>query len=140
MPKPRYHGHLKRFFPLAAVAMLLWWRWRPFRVEVEGESMTPTLEPEHWLVAVRVRRVHLGMLVVVEHPERPGYEMVKRIAGVPGDRVRDRTLGSDEYWVVGDNEDASTDSRQFGTVSMDAIRGRVLVQYWPTIRFKADEI
>jgi nickel-type superoxide dismutase maturation protease len=138
MPKPRYHGHLKRFFPLAAAAMLLWWRWRPFRVEVEGESMTPTLEPGDWLVAIRARELRAEMLVVVEHPERPGSEMVKRLVGVPGGRMRDRRLGPDEYWVVGDNEDASTDSRQFGTVSMDAIRGRVLVRYWPIIRFKAD--
>jgi nickel-type superoxide dismutase maturation protease len=133
----RYHGHLKRFFPLAGVAMLLWWRWRPFRIEVEGESMTPTLEPGDWLVAIRVRQVRPGMLVVVEHPERPGYEMVKRVAAAPGDRIGDRTLGPDEYWVTGDNEEASTDSRRFGTVSSASICGQVLFRYLPTIRLTA---
>jgi nickel-type superoxide dismutase maturation protease len=131
MPKPRYHGHLKRFFPLAAVAILLWWRWRPFRVEVEGESMSPSLEPGDWLVAIRVHAIRPGMLVVVEHPGRPNYEMVKRVAAVPGDRIGDRALGPDEYWILGDNEEASTDSRQFGSLSIRAIRGRVAVRYWP---------
>jgi nickel-type superoxide dismutase maturation protease len=131
MPKPRYHGHLKRFFPFVVLAMLAWWRWRPFRIEVEGESMSPTLEPGDWLVAIRLRSIDRDMLVVVEHPERPGYEMVKRVAGVPGDRIEDRTLGPGEYWVIGDNEDASTDSRHFGPVSSASIRGQVVVRYWP---------
>jgi nickel-type superoxide dismutase maturation protease len=134
MREQRYHGHLKRFFPLAAAAMLVWWRWRPFRVEVEGESMAPTLEPGDYLVAVRPRRVRRGSLVVVEHPQRAGYEMVKRVAALPGERVEDRILGTDEYWVIGDKEDGSTDSRTFGAVPAGAIRGRVVLRYWPTPR------
>jgi nickel-type superoxide dismutase maturation protease len=134
MREQRYHGHLKRFLPLAAAAMLVWWRWRPFRVEVEGESMAPTLEPGDYLVAVRPRRVRRGALVVVEHPQRAGYEMVKRVAALPGERVEDRILGTDEYWVIGDKEDGSTDSRTFGAVPADAIRGRVVLRYWPTPR------
>jgi mitochondrial inner membrane protease subunit 1 len=134
MPKPRYHGHLEGFFPLAAVAMLIWWRWRPFRVEVEGESMTPTLEPGDWLVAIRVRDVRVGMLVVVEHPDRPGYGMVKRVAATPGEQFGDRILGPDDYWVVGDNPDASTDSRHFGPVCSEAIGGRAAIRYWPIRR------
>jgi nickel-type superoxide dismutase maturation protease len=134
MREQRYHGHLKRFFPLAAAAMLVWWRWRPFRVEVEGESMAPTLEPGDYLVAVRPRRVRRGSLVVVEHPQCAGYEMVKRVAALPGERVEDRILGTDEYWVIGDKEDGSTDSRTFGAVPAGAIRGRVVLRYWPTPR------
>jgi nickel-type superoxide dismutase maturation protease len=113
------------------VAMLVWWRWRPFRVEVEGDSMAPTLRPGEYLVAVRSHRVVGGSLVVVEHPGRPGYEMVKRVAATPGERVADRVLGPDEYWVVGDNEDGSTDSRTFGPLSAEALRGRVVFRYWP---------
>src|SRR6266508_4095241 len=131
MREQRYHGHLKRFFPFAAVAMLVWWRWRPFRVEVEGESMAPTLEPGDYLVAARSRRFRRGSLVVVEHPDRPGYEMVKRVVATPGERVEDRILGTDEYWVIGDNEDRSTDSRTFGPVPSDSIKGRVLIRYGP---------
>jgi len=97
MRDQRYHGHLKRFFPLVAAAMLVWWRWRPFRVEVEGESMSPTLQPGDWLIAIRTRSVRSGALVVVEHPHRPGYEMVKRVAAVPGERIADGLLGPNEY-------------------------------------------
>ena len=71
---------------------------------------------------------------MVEHPGRPGFEMVKRIVGVPGD-VRDgRTLGADEWWIEGDFEPASTDSRQFGPVTMDELKAKVLVIYWPKER------
>ena len=59
-------------------------------------------------------------------PGDPGYEMVKRIVGMPGDSVGDRTLGDDEYWVEGDHEAASTDSRQFGPVRGEHLKARVL--------------
>jgi nickel-type superoxide dismutase maturation protease len=132
MRNQRYHGVLKGFFPFVAVAMLAWWRWRPFRVEVEGESMMPALNPGDWLLAIRALEIRPGMLVVVEHPQRPGFEMVKRVAATPGERVGDRTLRPDEYWVVGDNAEGSTDSRAFGPISSGAIKGLVVVRYWPT--------
>jgi nickel-type superoxide dismutase maturation protease len=131
MRNQRYHGRLKGFFPLVAAAMLVWWRWRPFRVEVDGESMAPTLKPGDYLVAVRSHGVRRGSIVVVEHPSRPGYEMVKRVGAMPGEWVPDRMLGPDEYWITGDNPDGSTDSRTFGPVSIEAIRGRVMFRYWP---------
>jgi nickel-type superoxide dismutase maturation protease len=134
MRNQRYHGRLKGFFPLVAAAMLVWWRWRPFRVEVDGESMAPTLKPGDYLVAVRSAGVRRGLLVVVEHPDRPGYEMVKRVAAVPNERVDDRVLGPNEYWIRGDNPDGSTDSRTFGPVSAEAILGRVVFRYWPVRR------
>ncbi|SRR6266536_460027 len=134
MREQRYHGHLKRFFPFAAVAMLVWWRWRPFRVEVEGESMAPTLKPGDYMLAVRSRSISRGAIVVVEHPRRSGYEVIKRVAAIPGERVEDRTLGPDEYWVTGDKEEGSTDSRTFGPVDWRAIRGRAVLCFWPTDR------
>jgi nickel-type superoxide dismutase maturation protease len=125
---------MKGFFPLAVAATLVWWRWRPFRVEVEGESMSPTLEPGDYLIAVRSRSVRRGSLVVVEHPDRPGYEIVKRVAAVPGERVDDRVLGPNEYWITGDNLDGSTDSRTFGPIGREAISGQILLRYWPLRR------
>jgi nickel-type superoxide dismutase maturation protease len=132
--RERYHGLSKGLFPGLVAGALLWWIWRPFRVAVEGTSMSPTLEPGEWLVAVKARSIRPGALVVIEHPARPGYEMVKRVAAFPGDRPSDRALGPDEYWVIGDNEDASTDSRSFGPLGRDAIRGRVVLRYWPARR------
>src|SRR6266542_4635146 len=117
MRDQRYHGHLKRLFPFAAVAMLVWWRWRPFRVEVEGESMAPTLKPGDYMLAVRSRSIRRGALVVVEHPQRPGYEMIKRVAAIPGERVEDRTLGPDEYWVTGEDRKSTRLNSSHGSIS-----------------------
>ena len=66
--------------------------------------MAPTLAPGDWALVATPSSYARGDVVVVEHPGRPGFEMVKRIVGVPGD-VRDgRTLGADEWWVEGDFE------------------------------------
>lgn len=46
-----------------------------------------------------------------------------------GDRVL--TLGSDEYFLLGDNRTASRDSRAFGPVPKDRITGKVLLRAWP---------
>ncbi len=53
---------------------------------------------------------------------------------MPGDQVGDRVLGDDEFWVEGDYEPASTDSRQFGPVRADALKAKVLLVYWPPER------
>ena len=116
-------------------AMGLWLMFRrPFRVAVEGQSMAPALEPGDFLIAARSGLMRRGALVVVEHPGRPGYEMVKRLAGMPGDEVGGAPLGADRFWILGDDPEASTDSRAFGAVSRDAIRGVVLFRYWPPSR------
>lgn len=96
--------------------------------------MAPTLVPGDWALAVAGRRARKGDVVVVEHPGRPGYEMVKRVTAVPGERVRERALDHDEYWIEGDRADASTDSRHFGPVRRDHLKARVLLVYWPKER------
>ena len=93
--------------------------------------MMPALLPGDWALAVPARRFERGQVVVVEHPGRPGYELVKRISAIPGDTIGDRTLAPDEYWVLGDRGDASTDSRHFGPVTREALRARILLVYGP---------
>jgi signal peptidase I len=76
-----------------------------------------------------------------------------RVIGVPGDQVVGRAgrvyvdgvkaddietapfpqvdVGSNEYFLLGDNRSSSEDSRKFGAVQRNAIYGRVLFVYWP---------
>ncbi|HEX6845149.1 MAG TPA: signal peptidase I [Actinomycetota bacterium] len=106
-------------------------RTRPTRVTIGGPSMAPTLLPGDWVLVVRPGAYHRNDVVVVEHPGRPGFEMVKRLVAMPGDRVGERTLGTDEYWVEGDFERASTDSRQFGPVTGEELRAKAVLIYAP---------
>ncbi len=44
------------------------------------------------------------------------------------------TLKDGEYWMMGDNRDNSADSRYFGPVRWEALRGTPLFRYWPPSR------
>jgi nickel-type superoxide dismutase maturation protease len=135
-PYHRAHRPLAALSALATVAAIgvALVRWRPTRIEIQGASMVPTLMPGDWALTSSTRRVRVGDVMVVEHPGRPGYEMVKRVAAVPGRSVGERVLGADEFWVEGDRADASSDSRQFGPVRRDQLKARVLLVYWPKER------
>jgi nickel-type superoxide dismutase maturation protease len=140
-PTPEtYHRGRKPFFGIGAgvvVAAGVAWaclHWTPSRVRIDGGSMAPTLVPGDWALTIPLRHPRTGDVVVTEHPERPGFEMVKRLTAVPGDRVGDRTLGPDEWWVEGDFATASTDSRRFGPVRRDGLLGKVVLIYWPRER------
>jgi signal peptidase I len=113
------------------------------RITVRGRSMAPALLPGERLLFDRLayvrRRPHPGDVVVVAYPLRPELRIVKRLAGVPGDSLGGRTLARGEYWVLGDNADESTDSREFGPVRRRDLLGRAWVRYWPAERWKVYE-
>lgn len=79
------------------------------RFVVTESSMEPTLAPGQGLVALRWPRVRAGQIRCVEHPERPGFWLVKRVTGVGPDATM--TLGSDNVDAPG-----VQDSRTFGPV------------------------
>jgi mitochondrial inner membrane protease subunit 2 len=112
-------------------------RWRPSRIEVEGGSMRPTLEPGDWAIAFRARRLHRGDVVVVEHPDRVGFELIKRVTHLPGDVAPDGLGLVDRLWVEGDDPEGSSDSRSFGPLPMGLVRGRVWLVWWPPGRIRA---
>ncbi len=51
-----------------------------------------------------------------------------------------RTLAADEYYLLGDNRDASLDSRYFGAVNIDEFIGRVWVRGLPFDRVSTFDI
>jgi signal peptidase I len=110
------------------------------RITVRGRSMAPALLPGERLLFDRLayvrNRPRAGDVVLVAHPLRRQLRIVKRLAGVPGDTLGGRTLGRGEYWVLGDNADESTDSREFGPVRRRDLLGRAWVRYWPAQRWK----
>jgi len=100
-----------------------------WRLRVAGESMVPTLLPGDRLLVWRglgpLRPpIRVGDLVAVVDPRTPGRLMVKRVSEQHGA----------EFFVRGDNEAASTDSRHFGPVGAGAISGRIIYRYLPETR------
>jgi nickel-type superoxide dismutase maturation protease len=91
---------------------------------VAGRSMEPGLREGDWILACRCGRARAGDVVVLEHPQRPGLLIVKRVASVD-------PAG---YWVLGDAPADSTDSRHFGAVT--GVVGRVVwrVRPWGRVR------
>lgn len=135
-------------------------------VKVEGTSMMPGLiDQERIFINKFVYRfgledIHRGDLVVFWFPSDPTKSYIKRVIGVPGDRIsvengavlvngekieepyvideyRDRTSMSefkvedDEYFVLGDHRTSSNDSRSWGAVPRRFIYGKAAFVYWP---------
>ncbi len=103
--------------------------------EIAENSMSPALNPGDWVAAWRrPGTVRPGDVVIFERPARPGFDPVKRVTGISGDRPCgwDRPLEQGEVWVAGDNPDAgSVDSRSFGPIRTGEIAARVVVRYAP---------
>lgn len=132
---------------------------------VYGHSMEPNLETNQRLVVEKVtyrfQEPQRGDVVVLRLPDHSRELLIKRVIGLPGERVaihdgkvfvngepldepylRQPTRGHmDEIvvperhvFVLGDNRSASNDSRTFGPVSYEAIVGRAWLSYWPPDR------
>lgn len=84
-------------------------------------------------LSYRLREPRVGEVVVVRRPGASGRLDLKRIAAGPGANItvagEQRRLAADEWFVLGDNLAASTDSRQLGPVQRSDITGRVWRRY-----------
>jgi len=133
--KQRFSAVLAAFLGLGVLggaAFLLATR----RFQVEGRSMLPTYAPGDRVLVNRFAYVNArprpGDVVVVRLPGGEARTAVKRIAAAPGDSAPGPgggALGPDEWWVMGDNPDESTDSRHFGPLHRRDILGKVLLKY-----------
>lgn len=107
----------------------------------------------------RLRKPQPGDIVVFQYPKDPERDFIKRVVAVAGDRVELRegkvyvngrlfpeapgARLSDEdseqpevvpmgsIWVLGDNRVNSDDSRMFGSVSLQYVRGEAFFRIWP---------
>ena len=131
---------------------------------VHGQSMEPNLHEAQRLVvekvSYRLHGPHRGDIVVIR---LEGYEipLIKRVVGLPGEmvQIRDNQVYIDgvplsegylpdiiqhnygpkvvpplHIFVMGDNRNASSDSRAFGAVPLDQVVGRAWFSYWPPDR------
>jgi hypothetical protein len=70
--------------------------------------MEPTLVDGQGLIAIRSGSVRVGQLRCLEHPDRPDFWLVKRVADVHDDGTMS---------VLSDNRESTlADSRSFGPV------------------------
>ena len=85
----------------------------------EGKSMNPTLKDGEAVLIDRTAEIEVGDIVVVKHPVEQTSEIVKRV-----ERINERG----HYFLVGDNTEDSNDSRNFGAVTREYIKGKVVAR------------
>jgi signal peptidase I len=131
------------------------------RFQVRGSSMEPTLDDGQYLVVSKLaywlHPPRRGDIMVFHPPNGLADDYIKRIVGLPGEQIRIRQgevlvngvplrepyvanegiysgswqLGSDEYFVLGDNRGNSSDSHMWGTLPRENIIGKAWLCYWP---------
>ena len=126
-------------------------RWIPWFDAEEGAAWRPFGAPER------------GDVVVFRWPRDERQYFVKRIIGLPGDKIRirggdvhrngelirepyverasgesivERVVPEGHYYVMGDNRAESDDSRRWGSVPEENIIGEVWFAYWPLNRLR----
>ncbi len=152
---------------LAIIVPIRYFLIQPFYVK--GASMEPSFYDHEYLIineiTYRLNNPQRGDIVVFRYPKDPSQYFIKRVVGLPGEKVeitdgmvfvsdslgnkkmldesgyldsesktigeKSWILGDNEYYVLGDNRENSSDSRVFGPVRRDLIVGKVWFRGWP---------
>lgn len=85
----------------------------------DGKSMNPTLKDGEVVLVDRKAKIQVGDIVVAKHPIEQTSEIVKRV-----ERINEHG----HYFLVGDNLEDSNDSRHFGAVASEYIKGKVVAR------------
>lgn len=131
------------------------------RIRVDGFSMLPTLQSHQYVLvnrlAYRLGSPQTGDVIVFHYPRDPEQEYIKRVIGLPGDRVQiangevmvngmlidepyiadaplyqtEWTVPENSLFVLGDNRNNSSDSHNWGPVPMEYVVGKAILIYWP---------
>lgn len=156
---------------LAIVLPIRYFIAQPFIVR--GASMEPTFFDREYLVVDEIsyllRKPQRGEAIVFRYPKDPRQFFIKRIIGLPGERVEIKSgkikifnsvypggfsleesylpsglatypdvisaVDSEEYFVLGDNRNFSSDSRFWGSLDRKFVIGRVVFRAWPLDQF-----
>jgi len=128
---------------------------------VKGDSMFPNFIDGELLltekVTYRLFKPKRGDVIVFKAPTLQKVDFIKRIIGLPHDNVKIENgtifingikieepyetqstegsinilLSDNQYYVLGDNRQASSDSRAFGAIERKSIKGKSWLVYWP---------
>lgn len=133
----------------------------------DGQSMQPGLHNNDYVLvnklAYLLQPPQRGDVIVFHYPLDIQVDFIKRVVGVPGDKVTTTTtsvsingriiqepyisgpfnfdnetwtLGPNQYFVMGDNRNNSLDSRFWGPLDRHYIIGKAVAVYWPMDRWK----
>lgn len=171
---------LREIIEIVLVAVLVVFGVRSFLIQpflVSGASMEPNFHGGDYILinelSYRFREPERGEVVVFRYPGDEKTFFIKRIIGLPGERVevtggkvyvyntrnkngiavneaylpsdlrtvgeKNVQLGENEFFVMGDNRDASFDSRQWGPLKRSEVIGSVWVRLWPLNKVMAFE-
>src|SRR5713101_9622987 len=135
-------------------------------VKVEGTSMMPSLTDQERIFINKftyrfgIGSIERGDMVVFWFPLDKTKSYIKRVIGLPGDKVevdngivivngkrlseayvpdeyRDHNsypaiqVPANQYYVLGDHRSSSNDSRAWGTVERSFLYGKAVFVYWP---------
>ena len=125
-------------------------------VRVDGDSMKNTLKNGDILLLYKLGSINRLDIIVLDE-EKDNEKIIKRVIGLPGETVAIKkgkiyindkviddeyvygetsdydkvTLEDDEYFILGDNRLISKDSRYFGPIKENEIKGKIVFRLFP---------